>query len=258
MKPTEKPIYIGTAGWSVPKAQSDLFPGTGTHLERYARKLKAVEINSSFYRDHQEATYDRWSDSTPADFRFSVKLPRKFSHVAKLAMPVSELKPFFESIRGLGPKLGVLLVQLPPRLAYTPELHKFFESLRAEFPHPIACEPRHPSWGEAAARPLFTDLKITKVMADPEPCPSEDDSIHSAGGFTYHRLHGSPEIYRSPYGEPFLSNLLPKLEPGTSWCIFDNTTFGHATRNALELHARAVDGRDSVDGDGNGKKEAAA
>ena len=51
--------YIGTAGWSIPKAHADRFPKDGTHLERYAHCLSAVEVNSSFYRDHQEATYYR-------------------------------------------------------------------------------------------------------------------------------------------------------------------------------------------------------
>ena len=52
-------IRIGTAGWSVPKQYAGRFPGEGAHLERYARILNCVEINSSFYRPHQRKTYER-------------------------------------------------------------------------------------------------------------------------------------------------------------------------------------------------------
>ncbi len=43
-------VYVGTAGWSIPTTHAALFPGDGTHLERYARVLTAVEIDSSFHR----------------------------------------------------------------------------------------------------------------------------------------------------------------------------------------------------------------
>jgi Protein of unknown function DUF72 len=55
---TMTPIYIGTAGWSVPSRYAAEIPQGGSHLERYARRLNAAEINSSFYRPHQRKTYD--------------------------------------------------------------------------------------------------------------------------------------------------------------------------------------------------------
>jgi uncharacterized protein YecE (DUF72 family) len=57
---TPPPLYIGTAGWSVPSRYATEMPQGGTHLERYARRLSAVEINSSFYRPHQRKTYEPW------------------------------------------------------------------------------------------------------------------------------------------------------------------------------------------------------
>jgi uncharacterized protein YecE (DUF72 family) len=56
-------ILVGCAGWSLSSAVAPEFPGAGSHLERYARVLPAVEINSSFYRPHRAATYARWRDS---------------------------------------------------------------------------------------------------------------------------------------------------------------------------------------------------
>src|SRR5579875_3870002 len=75
---------IGCAGWSLPKEHSDRFPADGTHLVRYAARFPAVEINSSFYRPHRPATYARWAASVPADFRFSVKVPKAATHERRL------------------------------------------------------------------------------------------------------------------------------------------------------------------------------
>ena len=58
-------MHIGTAGWSLPRATADAFPGAGTHLERYARVLTCAEINSSFYRSHRPEVYARWAGQTP-------------------------------------------------------------------------------------------------------------------------------------------------------------------------------------------------
>ncbi len=82
---SELSLRIGTAGWSVPALYAEEMPRGGSHLERYARRLNAVEINSSFYRPHQRKTYERWAQSTPADFRFSVKVPKAITHEARLA-----------------------------------------------------------------------------------------------------------------------------------------------------------------------------
>jgi uncharacterized protein YecE (DUF72 family) len=72
-------IYVGTAGWSVPKEHAAAFPVEGSHLERYAQVFGAVEINSSFYRPHRRTTYERWAASVPETFQFAVKVPRATS-----------------------------------------------------------------------------------------------------------------------------------------------------------------------------------
>lgn len=231
--------YIGTAGWSIPKAHAEKFSGNGTHLERYAGRLHAVEVNSSFYRDHQEATYYRWAYTTPDEFRFSVKFPRRYTHEGKLGLNTQQAKLTLEPIFGLGEKLGVILVQLPPKLPFDLDrAESFFGIVRDLYQGQLACEPRHPSWGQAETLDFLKKWKVSKVMADPEPCPPSSPDFSNAGGFVYHRLHGTPEIYRSPYGEPFLTQLSEQLQRPNSWCIFDNTTFGHATDNALSLQAR--------------------
>src|SRR5262249_44678038 len=129
MKP---PIRVRCAGWSLSAAVKDRFPGEGTHLERYARQLLAVEINSSFYRPHRRSTYERWAESVPRAFAFSVKVPRRITHELRLTKVESEFLTFLEQVSGLGEKLGCLLVQLPPSLRFdASSVESFLSSLRA-------------------------------------------------------------------------------------------------------------------------------
>ena len=78
-------VYVGCAGWSLPRDAQPHFPAAGTHLARYAARLPATEINASFYRPPRPATYARWAASVPPAFRFSVKLPRAITHEHRLA-----------------------------------------------------------------------------------------------------------------------------------------------------------------------------
>src|SRR6185312_16502317 len=86
------PIYIGTAGWNLRKEHAPLFPEAGSHLARYARRFNAVEINSSFYRDHQAKTYARWAETVSDDFRFAVKLARRHTHENRLQVTCESLR----------------------------------------------------------------------------------------------------------------------------------------------------------------------
>lgn len=108
------PLHLGTAGWALPRAEQPVFPPEGTHLQRYAARFPAVEINSSFHRPHAPATYARWSASVPDHFRFAVKAPKTITHERRLADAEDRLDAFLAQVSGLGEKLGCLLLQLPP------------------------------------------------------------------------------------------------------------------------------------------------
>ncbi|MGK5052745.1 DUF72 domain-containing protein [Janthinobacterium sp. RB2P8] len=233
-------VYIGTAGWSLSSAATSHFPLDGSHLQRYASVLPCVEINSSFYRPHQSATYARWAASVPDHFRFSVKLPRSITHERRLRDGTAELDRFAGEVSELGIKLGCVLVQLPPSLGFEADVvATFFHALRQRFDGMLACEARHPSWFEAGATELLTMQGITRVRADP---PAGQPGPHvPTTSVAYLRLHGSPRIYYSAYPPDYLANLATSLqEPAQagSWCIFDNTAAGAALFHALDLQAR--------------------
>lgn len=233
---------IGTAAWTIPKESANEFPGDGTHLERYARELNAVEINSSFYRDHKPETYARWRNAVPLDFRFAVKLSRYFTHEKRL-QETDRLSDVLLSIAELQAKLGVLLVQLPPSLEFTATVERFWSNLRRRFLGHVAFEPRHPSWNSPSARSMLSAYSIRRVWADPDPVPPPDRD--EEGEFDYFRLHGDPVIYQSDYEPGILRTWRDRLKAAYQkgrevWCIFDNTMFGHATRNALEMRTQVL------------------
>jgi uncharacterized protein YecE (DUF72 family) len=214
--------------------------GEGSHLERYARVFGCVEINSSFYRAHRPATWARWAEAVPEDFRFSVKFPKTITHEAKLAVSAAALDGFFAETAGLGKKLGVVLVQLPPSLAFEDcPAAEFFEALRDRWQGAVALEPRHASWFVADAEELMQRHRVGRVAAD--PVRKGAGTLRPGGwpGLAYFRLHGSPRMYYSEYSEEFLAGLAGKMEElpkGTEkWVIFDNTAAGHAFGNAAEL-----------------------
>lgn len=114
-------------------------------LEKNARVLSAAEINSSFHRPHKRETYERWAASVPGDFAFCVKVPKAISHSARLENAAELLDAFIDQVAGLGSKLHVLLLQLPPSLPFDESVATaFFEQLihRAGATIGIVCEPR--------------------------------------------------------------------------------------------------------------------
>jgi uncharacterized protein YecE (DUF72 family) len=239
--PTE--YYVGCAGWTLPKEEQSAFPPEGTHLQRYAARFPAVEINSSFYRPHRPSTYARWGASVPPDFRFAVKVPKAITHERRLAGADALVEAFLAEATALGERLGCLLVQLPPSLAYdAAAVAPVFAALRVRYSGAAVVEPRHASWFTDAAARLLEAHRVGRVAADPARVPAAGEP----GGWPeviYFRLHGSPRIYYSAYDEPYLDALAVRMRAaarhaGAVWCIFDNTALGAATPNALGLLAR--------------------
>ena len=231
-------IFVGCAGWSLGREHASAFPGDGTHLQRYARHFNTAEINSSFYRPHRPQTYARWADSVPADFRFSVKIPKLISHEQRLQDSAQALDEFLGQCGELGERLGCLLLQLPPSLAFEPSVAQaFFIELRERFAGLVVIEPRHESWVQG--EPMLAHYRIAQATVDPSRL-SNDSQPSGWPGLRYWRLHGAPRIYYSAYEEDYLARLAVTLKAqaqsgAPTWCIFDNTASGAATGDALRL-----------------------
>ncbi len=240
---------VGTAGWSIPRAEVGAFPGEGSHLARYARVMPCAEINSSFHRPHRMSTYARWAAATPEGFRFSAKAPKTITHeagfwkgsAAALYAARQGMRTFLEEVGGLGERLGPLLFQLPPKRSFDAararELLMLFRELYPE--GTAVLEPRHASWFGAEAEALLGEFRIGRVAADPAVVP-EAAAPGGWPGVAYHRLHGSPRMYYSAYSTEFLDALAAALEREAEtaaevWCVFDNTASGAAAGDALRV-----------------------
>ena len=219
-----------------------MFAAEGSHLQRYASRFAAVEINSSFYRSHRRETYERWAADVPDDFRFSVKMPKSLTHEQCLEDRGTALTQFLLEIKGLGRKLGCVLVQLPPGLAYEPRtVESFFAALRARHRGPVVCEPRHRTWFTGAADRRLEAHGVGRVAADPS-CGDGGGQPSGSERVPYFRLHGSPVMYQSSYSDAYLATLAEQMrglaQRAPVWCVFDNTSRGAATINGLDLRRR--------------------
>lgn len=238
-------VIIGTAGWAIPAAWAPRLPAGGSQLARYAAVLGGVEINSSFYRSHRPQTYARWAASTPAHFRFSVKLPRSITHEARLQGAQALLERFADEAGELGAKWTVVLVQLPPSLALDEAVATaFFAQLRAACPVAIVCEPRHDSWFTPAAEAWLAEAGVGRAGGDPAPWSGSAEALAASAPqpVYYYRWHGSPQRYRSAYASGWLADRAAAIAAlpaqARAWCMFDNTASGAALGNALDLAGR--------------------
>jgi uncharacterized protein YecE (DUF72 family) len=152
----------------------------------------------------------------------------------------ADIEKFSLEVAGLENKLGAVLVQLPPSLAFDAAVaNSFFEVLRAHLTCPIVCEPRHSTWFDERSDAILRKHQVGRVAADPALLPAAAER----GGdldCVYFRWHGSPKMYYSAYDDSTLADLGEKISIAakaakTVWCVFDNTAAGAATGNALSL-----------------------
>lgn len=174
-------FYIGCAVWAHDDWAGNFFPpGTPKdgRLPAYARRLTAVEMNSSFYAVPPVPTVKKWAEETPESFRFSPKFPKAISHTAQLKGMEGQARSFIGTMRLLGPRLGPLMLQLPPSFGpkRIPILAQFLESLPEGAP--VAVEVRHPDFftpqAEAELHDCLGAFHAGRVLFDSRPAHESD------------------------------------------------------------------------------------
>ena len=118
-------VRVGISGWTYKPWRGAFYPKglkQADELAHAASRLRSVEVNGSFYALQRPESYRAWAAATPDDFVFAVKGGRFITHMKKLADVETPLANFFASgVLALGPKLGPVLWQLPPHLAFHPD-----------------------------------------------------------------------------------------------------------------------------------------
>ncbi len=135
----------------------------------------------------------------PLIFASPFKLIKTITHELRLRDCEAVTEQFIGEVSHLGPKLGVVLMQLPPSLKFEfLVVTKFIKHLRKIYSGTIVCEPRHISWFTDKAADLLREFRVSYVVADPPVNQDTRLSIPEAD-VIYVRLHGYPEMYYSNY-----------------------------------------------------------
>lgn len=154
-------VYIGCTGWSMKEWIGKVYPQNTKpqdFLYHYSRQFNTIELNTTHYRTPSVSDIQKWYETTPADFRFAPKMLQTVSHAPQLGFGTGLTTQFCEAISGLGEKLGVCFMQLPPQFGI--KNLKILEIYLQKFPKNIhlAIEVRHEEW--------FANSQYTKVLFD--------------------------------------------------------------------------------------------
>lgn len=236
-------LFTGTSGWSYQHWSGVFYPAEikpSDYLEFYITRFDCVELNSSFYHLPRTGTVEGWIRRTPDTFRFCVKLSRFITHRKKLMDCEEALERFFEVFGILQPRMGPVLIQLPPGLSYDePLISDFLALLRSRYgSYRFAVEIRHKSWITDSFFDLLRQSGIAFVIADSGKRFPYHEAITS--DFVYMRFHGAEQLYASDYDESRLRRYAEKIGDWLSgdrevWVFFNNDFNGFAVKNALRL-----------------------
>jgi uncharacterized protein YecE (DUF72 family) len=161
-------VRIGTCGWQYKHWSGVLYPqGTSQRLwlETYAAEFDTVEADGTFYRLPKPETFTDWRARTPEGFVIAVKASRYLTHVKRLRDPREPVERLMAAAAGLGPRLGPILLQLPPTLQADPAA---LEACLRCFPpgQRIAVEPRHETWWVPQVRAVLERQGAALCWAD--------------------------------------------------------------------------------------------
>lgn len=232
--------YIGTSGWHYAAWRKRFYHGLPEQqwLGFYCRHFNGVEINASFYRLQSRETYRRWHDTTPPDFRFSLKGNRYLTHYKKLMDPQPGIRLERERAQGLGAKLRVVLWQLPFSLNIDlARLGEFAQALTAWPEARHAIEFRHPSWFNQQVATCLHTHGIAVCQSDAADWPMWQAITTD---LVYMRLHGHDATYASSYPAQALQCWAQQIngwleENREVHVYFDNDAHGAAPLNARTL-----------------------
>ncbi|WP_226353176.1 DUF72 domain-containing protein [Pseudonocardia sp. ICBG601] len=262
-------VLVGTSGWRYPPWRGTFYPPglvQRRELEYLSRQVTSIEINGSFYSLQRPENYRVWAEQVPAGFVFAVKGPRFVTHLKQLrdvAVPVANF--LASGVLGLGPALGPVLWQLPPRMRFDADrVARFLELLPstttaaaraatghderldgralvetdADRPLRHAVEPRHPSFRDPAFTALLREHGVALVQSDSAGTWPVFDEV--TADLVYLRLHGQGELYAGGYTAAALDGWAARIR---AWrdaghdvvCYFDNDAKVHAPTDARAL-----------------------
>lgn len=233
-------LFVGTSGWQYRDWRGTFYPSgvpTRRWLEHYAERFRTVEVNNTFYRLPPAETFAAWRATLPEDFVMALKLSRYLTHYKQLREPEEPVERFLRHAAPLGPRVGPLLLQLPPTLAadrsrLADTLDRFPASVR------VAVEFRHPSWFDDETLSLLAARKVALVLADRRSRPL--GLVERTADWGYLRFHEGRAKPWPCYGDQALGRWAERL--ASRWgpeddvfVYFNNDPGGCAVRDACRF-----------------------
>jgi uncharacterized protein YecE (DUF72 family) len=244
-------VLIGTSGWQYKDWRGGLYPAGVAQrrwLEHYATRYRTVENNGTFYRLPSRETFAGWRERTPDDFVMAVKASRYLTHVRKLRDPAEPVARLLGAASGLGPKLGPILVQLPPTFQADPglldaclnEFRAAWPAVRGDGPEVlrIVVEPRHETWWTDETREILSAHDAALCWADRLDHPVTPLWRTASWGFL--RFHEGTADPWPRYGEQALRAWVDRvreahLSDADLYVYFNNDPGGAAVVNSAEF-----------------------
>jgi len=165
-------VYAGASGYSFKEWQGSFYPEKikpDAMLEWYAQRLPTVEINNTFYQMPKVTVLEKWSQATPAAFRFAIKASRRITHDARLKAEAAadSVEFLYRNLAALGAKRGPVLFQLAPFQKKDPvRLREFLQLLPRG--HMAAFEFRNASWFDEEVYALLREASAALVLSERE------------------------------------------------------------------------------------------
>lgn len=237
-----KNIYIGTSGYQYRWWFKYYYPKgiyINKYLDYYSQDFNTVEINSTFYAMPKEKYIEKWYNTVPKNFKFTVKMNRIVTHYKKLKNVKLEITEFINSIKKLKNKLGCILFQFSDKFICDEKnkkrliqltKYKIIKNKKCSF------EFRHSSWyNEKISKLLckngwnysysfysenWNELKnVIKNTFNPQL----NNTLSYK--FYYLRLHGSKGQYIGNHGDKLLNQIkeFVKNNKVTFYIYFNNT-----------------------------------
>jgi uncharacterized protein YecE (DUF72 family) len=230
-------VFIGTSGYQYDHWKGRFYPADlpkSRWFEFYLTRFATVEINATFYRLPAKMTFEQWLERAPEWFVYTLKYSRYGTHVKKLKDPAESLGRFLENSAALRPRVGAILVQLPPRWNVNPvRLKEFLQATPSEYRW--ALEFRDESWLTDEVYEILRDHGAALVIHDHiKPHPEVITT-----SWVYLRFHGGM-VGTGGYSPENLQEVAGSIAGHTAagrdvYVYFNNDWDGHALHNAADL-----------------------
>lgn len=206
-------MLVGTSGFAYAGWSPRFYPPglrSSDLLPHYASRLRACELNNTFYARPTAERVRGWCDAVPPAFRFVVKAQRGSSMRALYGDPVESAAWLTETLGGFGERLGAVLFRVPGEIGRRDEA---LAGLLAAWPPmiPLVVEAQHPAWhvDETFAALRAAGAVLCTTDLDEQDTPPD---IRRTGPFLYLRLRRT--AYDDAALDAWARRLVPFLDDG--------------------------------------------